>query len=98
MSTSLDKDLSWLFRNSRNERPLLDRARTGTREVAWARVATKPSRLPFIHVIPNVLAARYASPELVRLWSPENKIVLERRLWLAVLRAQRDQRCGCDDS
>jgi adenylosuccinate lyase len=41
-------------------------------------------------VIPNVLAARYASPELVRLWSPENKIVLERRLWLAVLRAQRD--------
>jgi adenylosuccinate lyase len=40
-------------------------------------------------VIPNVLAARYASPELVRLWSPENKIVLERRLWVAVLAAQR---------
>jgi adenylosuccinate lyase len=41
-------------------------------------------------VIPNVLAARYASPELVRLWSPEYKIQLERRLWIAVLRAQRD--------
>ncbi|GAA1393877.1 adenylosuccinate lyase [Pseudonocardia kongjuensis] len=41
-------------------------------------------------MIPNVLAARYASPELVRLWSPEYKIVLERRLWIAVLRAQRD--------
>jgi adenylosuccinate lyase len=41
-------------------------------------------------VIPNVLAARYASPELVRLWSPEYKIVLERRLWIAVLKAQRD--------
>jgi adenylosuccinate lyase len=41
------------------------------------------------NVIPNVLAARYASPELVRLWSPENKIVLERRLWIAVLEAQR---------
>jgi adenylosuccinate lyase len=40
-------------------------------------------------VIPNVLAARYASPELVRIWSPEYKIVLERRLWLAVLEAQR---------
>ncbi|GAA2067777.1 adenylosuccinate lyase [Streptomyces albiaxialis] len=40
--------------------------------------------------IPNVLASRYASPELVRLWSPEAKIVLERRLWLAVLKAQRD--------
>ncbi len=41
-------------------------------------------------MIPNVLAARYASPELVAIWSPENKVVLERRLWLAVLRAQRD--------
>lgn len=42
------------------------------------------------NVIPNVLAARYASPELTRLWAPEHKVVLERRLWLAVLRAQRD--------
>jgi adenylosuccinate lyase len=40
--------------------------------------------------IPNVLAARYASPELVALWSPEEKVRAERRLWLAVLRAQRD--------
>ncbi|MGP4112237.1 adenylosuccinate lyase [Streptomyces sp. 4N509B] len=40
--------------------------------------------------IPNVLAGRYASPELARLWSPEQKVVLERRLWLAVLRAQRE--------
>jgi adenylosuccinate lyase len=40
--------------------------------------------------IPNVLAARYASPELVALWSPEEKVRLERRLWVAVLRAQRD--------
>ncbi|MFC4109657.1 adenylosuccinate lyase [Micromonospora zhanjiangensis] len=40
--------------------------------------------------IPNVLAHRYASPELVALWSPEEKIRMERRLWLAVLRAQRD--------
>ncbi|MCF7551603.1 adenylosuccinate lyase [Pseudonocardia sp. WMMC193] len=41
-------------------------------------------------MIPNVLAARYASPELVELWSPEHKIVLERRLWIAVLKAQAD--------
>ncbi|ROS41284.1 adenylosuccinate lyase [Amycolatopsis thermoflava] len=40
--------------------------------------------------IPNVLAGRYASPELVSLWSPENKVKLERELWIAVLRAQRD--------
>ena len=38
--------------------------------------------------IPNVLANRYASAEMVALWSPEDKIVAERRLWLAVLRAQ----------
>ena len=40
--------------------------------------------------IPNVLAARYASPEMRTLWSPEQKVVDERRLWLAVLEAQRD--------
>ena len=41
-------------------------------------------------VISNVLASRYASPELTRIWSAEHKIVLERQLWLAVLKAQRD--------
>ncbi|WIV59878.1 adenylosuccinate lyase [Amycolatopsis nalaikhensis] len=40
--------------------------------------------------IPNVLAARYASAELVSLWSPEQKVVLERQLWIAVLKAQKD--------
>ncbi|GAB3433168.1 adenylosuccinate lyase [Actinophytocola sediminis] len=40
--------------------------------------------------IPNVLAGRYASAELATLWAPEHRIVLERRLWLAVLRAQRE--------
>ncbi|WP_054816555.1 adenylosuccinate lyase [Nocardia arizonensis] len=39
-------------------------------------------------LVPNVLATRYASPQLVHLWSPEHKVVLERRLWLEVLRAQ----------
>ena len=40
--------------------------------------------------VPNVLATRYASPELREIWSPAHKIVLERRLWIAVLTAQRD--------
>ena len=40
--------------------------------------------------IPNVLAARYASVEMCRIWSPEHKVVLERRFWVAVLRAQRE--------
>ena len=38
--------------------------------------------------IPNVLAARYASTAMATIFSPEHKIVLERQLWLAVLRAQ----------
>jgi adenylosuccinate lyase len=38
--------------------------------------------------VENVLAQRYASPEMVAIWSPEDKIIAERRLWLAVLRAQ----------
>ena len=40
-------------------------------------------------VIPDVLASRYASGEMARIWSPEHKVVLERQLWLAVLDAQR---------
>jgi adenylosuccinate lyase len=40
--------------------------------------------------VPNVLATRYAAPDLVAIWSPEHKVVLERRLWIAVLTAQRD--------
>jgi adenylosuccinate lyase len=40
--------------------------------------------------VPNVLATRYAAADLSAIWSPEHKIVLERQLWIAVLRAQRD--------
>jgi len=48
-------------------------------------------------VIPNVLAGRYASPELVAIWSPEEKVRAERRLWLAVLRAQGELGAGVPD-
>ena len=40
--------------------------------------------------VPNVLASRYASVDMARLWSPEQKVVLERELWIAVLEAQQD--------
>ncbi len=43
-----------------------------------------------IAVLPNVLAARYASDAMVSIWSPEAKVVQERRLWIAVLEAQAD--------
>ncbi|MEM9607284.1 MAG: adenylosuccinate lyase [Actinomycetota bacterium] len=38
--------------------------------------------------VPNVLADRYASAEMVAVWSPEHRIAQERRLWIAVLEAQ----------
>ena len=48
-------------------------------------------------VLPDVLAARYASPSMSLLWSPAHKVRLERQLWLAVLRAQRDLGVGVAD-
>ncbi|MFJ9393041.1 adenylosuccinate lyase [Nocardioides sp. NPDC101246] len=43
-----------------------------------------------VTVVPNVLANRYAAADLAGIWSPEHKIVLERQLWIAVLKAQKD--------
>ncbi len=40
--------------------------------------------------VPNVLATRYAAADLAAVWSPEHKIVLERQLWIAVMKAQKD--------
>ncbi|WP_234431108.1 adenylosuccinate lyase [Streptomyces sp. NRRL F-5053] len=44
--------------------------------------------LPGPPVLPDLPACEYASPELARVWHPRTQVVLERRLWLAVLRAQ----------
>ncbi len=41
-------------------------------------------------MIGNVLANRYASTQMRQVWSAESKIIDERRLWIAVLSAQRD--------
>ena len=46
--------------------------------------------MPSTPAIPDVLASRYASTAMATIWSPEHKIVLERQLWIAVLKAQRD--------
>lgn len=40
--------------------------------------------------ISNVLSARYASPAMTEIWSPEHKIILERELWIAVMKGQKD--------
>ncbi|AMS05210.1 adenylosuccinate lyase [Acidipropionibacterium acidipropionici] len=47
--------------------------------------------------VPNVLATRYASPQMREIWSPENKIKAERRLWIAVLEAQIELGVGLGD-
>lgn len=41
-------------------------------------------------MVQNVLASRYASEAMSSLWSPEAKVLRERKLWLAVMEAQRD--------
>lgn len=38
--------------------------------------------------LPHVLSSRYSSPAMTDIWSAEKKIILERSLWLAVLRGQ----------
>ena len=53
--------------------------------------------VPIPVTIPNVLANRYASDEMLAIWSPRAKIVTERRLWLAVLRAQAELGVGSSD-
>lgn len=40
--------------------------------------------------IPNILAERYASDHMRKVWSAEGKVILEREFWIAVMRAQRD--------
>lgn len=49
-------------------------------------------------MIENVLAARYASPEMIEVWDPTTKVRLERELWVAVLEAQIDLGLDVDRS
>lgn len=41
-------------------------------------------------MIPNVLAERYATADMKAVWSPEGKVRLERELWIAVMKGQKD--------
>ena len=41
-------------------------------------------------VIKNVLADRYASGAMKKIWSAEGRVVIERDYWIAVLKAQRE--------
>ena len=41
-------------------------------------------------MIPNILAERYATESMKSIWSPEGKVRLDRELWIAVMKSQRD--------
>ena len=41
-------------------------------------------------MIPNILAERYSTPPMKAIWSPQGKVKLERELWVAVMKGQRD--------
>ena len=45
--------------------------------------------------VSNVLAERYASEAMIAVWSPERRVALERRLWVAVLRASAGSASTC---
>ena len=40
--------------------------------------------------VENILASRYASKEMTDIWSPHARVISERKLWVAVLKAQKD--------
>jgi adenylosuccinate lyase len=49
-------------------------------------------------VTPNVLAARYATKEMVEIFNPINKIIEERRFWITVLKLQKNAGLPITDS
>ena len=53
-------------------------------------IAGEISILVFLIMIPDVLAERYASKAMRQIWSAEGKILLERDLWIAVMKAQKE--------
>ena len=49
-------------------------------------------------MIPNVLAQRYASPQMNDIWSAEGRILLERQFWVAVMKAQQSKGLDISDA
>ena len=40
-------------------------------------------------IIPNILATRYATSEMVAIFDPINKIIAERKFWITILKLQK---------
>jgi adenylosuccinate lyase len=49
-------------------------------------------------ITPNVLATRYATKEMVAIFDPVNKIIAERKFWIAILRLQKEGGLSITDS
>ena len=49
-------------------------------------------------IIPNVLATRYATKEMVAIFDPVNKIIAERKFWITILRLQKAGGLSITDS
>jgi adenylosuccinate lyase len=49
-------------------------------------------------VTPNVLAARYATKEMVEIFNPINKIIEERKFWITILKLQKNAGLPITDS
>jgi adenylosuccinate lyase len=49
-------------------------------------------------ITPNVLAARYATNEMVEIFNPINKIIEERKFWITVLKLQKNAGLPITDS
>jgi len=50
------------------------------------------------NLIPNVLATRYATKDMVAIFDPINKIIAERRFWITILRFQKKAGLPITDS
>ena len=46
------------------------------------------AEMPDVPDFPNVLASRYAGGPIRALWSPQGRVVMERRFWVAILEVQ----------
>ena len=49
-------------------------------------------------IIPNVLADRYATKEMVAIFNPINKIIAERTFWITILKLQKKAGLPITDS
>lgn len=91
------------FRQNRNDpnAKTITRIVTGVFSLINAEIETHRTKLRIgttNSMIPNVLAQRYASPQMSNIWSAEGRILLEREFWIAVMKAQQELGLNISDA